>query len=76
MIMWDKVFVKLGSAGIFLCFDMGVPDMRPGDNPRTPSSRCRRYVSAHWSPTGRWLRKHVQERDGLWGVQGVVMRRH
>lgn len=36
---------------------------------------CRRYVSAHRSPTGRWLRKHVQEWDGLWGVGGVVMRR-
>ncbi|KAF3847458.1 hypothetical protein F7725_020486 [Dissostichus mawsoni] len=35
----------------------------------------RRYVSAHWSPTGRWLRKHVQERDGLCGVEGVVMRK-
>lgn len=40
------------------------------------ASLCRRlYVSAHRSPIGRWLRERVQERDGLRGVEGVVVRR-
>lgn len=40
--------------------------------PHTPPlRRSKRYISAHWSPTGRWLRKHVQERDSQRGVEGL-----
>lgn len=75
-----KSFLKIRDSGdfSFLWFGSCWHETlgQPCSSPTLPPC-CRLYVSAHWSPTGRWLRKHVQERDGSvgsWG--GVVMRRH
>lgn len=50
---------------MYVIFTAPYPTLQPSHR------RCKRYISAHWSPTGRWLRKHVQERDSQRGVEGL-----
>lgn len=74
-VMGDKIFLNWGQQGILLCFDLGVPDVKPFDTTPYPPQA----VGVMYLRTGRLQGGgcvSMSKSGTVWGVKGVVMRRH